>query len=98
MVPTREAARERLIRRVTFDLTGLPPTLEQIDAFLADKSDKAFDKVVDRLLESPAFGERMAAEWLDIARYSDSYGYQVDRDRHVWPYRDWVLKAFNKNL
>ena len=98
VVPTREAARERLIRRVTFDLTGLPPTLEQIDAFLADKSDKAFDKVVDRLLESPAFGERMAAEWLDIARYSDSYGYQVDRDRHVWPYRDWVVRAFNSNM
>ncbi|HCD02720.1 MAG TPA: hypothetical protein DER64_19575, partial [Planctomycetaceae bacterium] len=98
VVPNDEAARERLIRRVTFDLTGLPPTLEHIDAFLADKSEKAFDKVVDRLLESPAYGERMAAEWLDIARYSDSYGYQVDRDRHVWPYRDWVVRAFNSNM
>ncbi|MBO13835.1 MAG: hypothetical protein CMJ68_24180, partial [Planctomycetaceae bacterium] len=101
VAPADAATRERWIRRVTFDLTGLPPTLEQIDAFVADKSenpDKAFEKVVDRLLASPAYGERMAAEWLDIARYSDSYGYQVDRDRHVWPYRDWVVRAFNSNM
>jgi len=99
--PSQAASRERLIRRVTFDLTGLPPTLKEIDAFVADKTvplDKALEKVVDRLLGSPAYGERMAAEWLDIARYSDSYGYQVDRDRHVWPYRDWVVRAFNKNM
>ena len=99
--PSRAASRERLIRRVTFDLTGLPPTLEEIDAFVADGAvplDKALEKVVDRLLGSPAYGERMAAEWLDIARSSDSYGYQVDRDRHVWPYRDWVVRAFNTNM
>ena len=96
--PTAQASRERLIRRVTFDLTGLPPTLEDIDAFVSDESENALEKVVDRLLKSPAYGERMASEWLDIARYSDSYGYQVDRDRHVWPYRDWVVRAFNANM
>ncbi len=101
VAPSPTATRERLIRRVTFDLTGLPPTLEQIDAFVNDTSvslSAAYAKVVDRLFESPAYGERMAAEWLDIARYSDSYGYQVDRDRHVWPYRDWVVRAFNTNM
>ncbi|MEQ9411034.1 MAG: DUF1549 domain-containing protein [Fuerstiella sp.] len=92
------ATRERLIRRATFDLTGLPPTLEEIDAFLADESTNAFEKVVDRLLQSEHFGERMAANWLDVARYSDTYGYQVDRDRFVWPWRDWVIQAFNSNM
>ncbi len=91
------ASREKLIRRVTFDLTGLPPTLEEIDGFLADQSPQAFDKVVERLLASPHFGQRMASDWLDVARYSDTYGYQVDRDRFVWPYRDWVIRAFNEN-
>ena len=98
LAPSKTAPRERLIRRVTFDLTGLPPTTDQIDAFLADTSDKAYEKLLNRLLESDAFGERMTADWLDIARYSDSYGYQVDRDRHVWPWRDWVLQAFNRNM
>ncbi|MCH8924484.1 MAG: DUF1549 domain-containing protein, partial [Planctomycetes bacterium] len=98
MSPSGETSPERLIRRVTFDLTGLPPTLQEIDAFLADKSDDAYEKLVERLLEKPAFGERMAADWLDVARYSDSYGYQVDRDRYVWPWRDWVIKAFNTNM
>lgn len=97
MSPSVRASRETLIRRVTFDLTGLPPTLAEIDAFLADQSDHAYEKLVDRLLASPRYGERMAADWLDIARYSDSYGYQVDRDRFVWPWRDWVIKAFNRN-
>ena len=92
------ASRETLIRRVTFDLTGLPPTLEEIDAFVNDKSPKAYEKLVDRLLKSSAYGERMAAVWLDVARYSDTYGYQVDRDRFVWPWRDWVVKAFNRNM
>ncbi len=92
------ASKERLIRRATFDLTGLPPTLPEIDAFLADNSENAFEKVVDRLLASEHFGERMAADWLDVARYSDTYGYQVDRDRFVWPWRDWVVKAFNSNM
>ncbi|MDG2013838.1 MAG: DUF1553 domain-containing protein, partial [Pirellulaceae bacterium] len=91
------ASREKLIRRVTFDLTGLPPTLAEIDAFLADSSSDAFGNVVDRLLASPHFGQRMASDWLDVARYSYTYGYQVDRDRFVWPYRDWVIRAFNEN-
>lgn len=96
--PSAEADRETLIRRWTFDLTGLPPTLAEIDAFLADPSPDAAERVVDRLLASEHFGERLASEWLDVARYSDSYGYQVDRDRDVWPWRDWVVRAFNQNL
>ena len=91
------ADRETLIRRATFDLIGLPPTLEEIDAFLADESDDAFANLIDRLLARNEFGERMASDWLDAARYSDTYGYQVDRDRFVWPWRDWVVKAFNEN-
>lgn len=96
--PTPRASRERLIRRLSFDLTGLPPTIEEIDDFLADDGEDAYERVVDRLLRSPRFGERMASEWLDVARYSDSYGYQVDRDRRVWPWRDWVINAFNDNM
>jgi hypothetical protein len=96
--PSPEADRERLIRRITFDLTGLPPTLAEVDAFLADKSPGAYEKVVDRLLESPRYGERMATAWLDLARYADTYGYQMDAPRPMWPYRDWVIKAFNQNL
>ena len=96
--PSRPATREKLIRRVSFDLTGLPPTLAEIDAFVNDTSKNAFEKVVDRLLKTSAYGERMTANWLDVARYSDTYGYQVDRDRFVWPWRDWVIKAFNTNM
>ncbi len=96
--PNPVASKETLLRRVTFDLTGLPPTLEELDAFLQDDSLDAYEKVVDRLLSSPAYGERMTSEWLDVARYSDTYGYQVDRDRFVWPWRDWVINAFNRNL
>lgn len=96
--PNGVASKQRLIRRVSFDLTGLPPTLVEIDAFLADDSPQAFEKMVDAYLAKPAYGERMTSEWLDVARYSDSYGYQVDRDRHVWPWRDWVIRAFNENL
>ena len=92
------ADKERLLRRVTFDLTGLPPTPAEIDAFLADTDPKAYEKVVDRLLASPRHGERMAAEWLDVARFADTHGYQMDRYRAVWPYRDWVIAAFNRNL
>ena len=92
-----EAGKEQLVRRVAFDLTGLPPTLAEIDAFLADTSPDAYGKMVDRFLAKPAFGERMAAHWMDVARYSDTYGYQVDRDRFVWPWRDWVIRAFNDN-
>ncbi len=93
-----EATRERWLRRVSFDLTGLPPTLKEIDEFLGDMSANAHEKVVDRLLASPRFGERMATEWLDLARFADTHGYQMDRYRPVWPYRDWVIKAFNQNL
>ena len=98
LAPAAGATREQLIRRVSFDLTGLPPTLAEIDVFLADKSAKAFENLVDRLLKKVAYGERMAAEWLDLARYSDTYGYQVDRERYVWPWRDWVVGAFNENM
>ena len=96
--PAPEASRERLIRRVTFDLTGLPPTIEEIDAFLADDSPTAYEDLVDRLLRSPRYGEHLAASWLDVARYSDTYGYQVDRERFVWPWRDWVIRAFSDNM
>ena len=96
--PSGEADRETLLRRVTFDLTGMPPSLGEIDAFLADPSPVAFARVVDRLLASPRFGERMATAWLDAARYADSYGYQSDQLSPTWPYRDWVVRAFNDNL
>lgn len=96
--PSAAASKTTLIRRLTFDLTGLPPTLAEIDAFMADESPQAYEKLVDRLLDSPQFGERMAAEWLDLARYADTHGYQMDRFRPVWPYRDWVIQAFNQNL
>lgn len=92
------ASREKLIRRLTFDLTGLPPTLGEIDDFLGDDSPDAFESVVDRLLRSDDYGQRMASDWMDVARYSDTYGYQVDRDRYVWPWRDWVIRAFNDNM
>ncbi len=97
LMPQPKADRETLIRRVTFDLTGLPPTIAEIDAFLADKSADAYENVVDRLLASPAYGERMATEWLDVARYADSHGYQDDGLRSMWPWRDWVIKSFNEN-
>ncbi|QEF97725.1 Planctomycete cytochrome C [Stieleria maiorica] len=92
------ADRETLLRRITFDLIGLPPTIAELDRYLADTSPRATENVIDRLLADPRFGQRMAADWLDVARYSDTYGYQVDRDRFVWPYRDWVVDAFNRNL
>jgi hypothetical protein len=96
--PSPPASHERWLRRVTFDLTGLPPTQAEIDAFLADKSRGAKETVVNRLLASPRFGERMATPWLDVARYADSFGYQADINTNAWPYRDWVIKAFNENL
>ncbi len=86
-----------MIRRVTLDLIGLPPTAAEVDAFMLDESEQAYEKVVDRLLKSPHYGERMAVDWLDAARYADSNGYQVDRDRELWPWRDWVIRAFNDN-
>jgi hypothetical protein len=96
--PASAADKESLIRGVTLDLTGLPPDLAEVDAFLADASPDAFDKDVDRLLASPHYGERMAVDWLDGARYADTNGYQVDRDRELWAWRDWVIGAFNRNL
>ncbi len=96
--PSPEAPRETLLRRVSMDLTGLPPTLADIDAFVADQSPNAYERVVDRLLASPAYGERMAVEWLDVARYADSHGYQDDGMRTMWPWRDWVIGAFNRNM
>ncbi len=96
--PSPEADRETLIRRVSFDLTGLPPTLEEVDAFLADESPDAYERVVDRLLASPAYGERMATHWMDVARFADSYGYLDDKHRPMWPWRDWVIEAYNENL
>lgn len=96
-----EATPETLIRRLSFDLTGLPPTPEEVAAFVAEHqfdAELSVKQLVARLLASPQYGERMAADWLDLARYADSYGFQVDRDREVWPWRDWVVKAFNENL
>jgi hypothetical protein len=95
--PSEIADKEILIRRVSFDLTGLPPSVEEVDEFLKDKSLNAYEKLVDRLLESPHYGERMASEWLDVARYADSHGYQDDGMRNMWPWRDWVIESFNKN-
>ncbi|HTI68692.1 MAG TPA: DUF1553 domain-containing protein [Candidatus Limnocylindria bacterium] len=92
------ADRARLLRRVSFDLTGLPPTLSELDAFQQDTSPNAYEKVVDRLLASSRFGERVAVDWLDLARYADTHGYQADRYRPMWPYRDWVIKSLNQNL
>lgn len=96
--PTPRAERKTLIRRLSLDLTGLPPTLEQIDAFLADDQPGAWGRLVGRMLDSPAYGERMAWDWLAAARYADTNGYQGDRERTMWPWRDWVVKAFNQNL
>ncbi|WKN44661.1 DUF1553 domain-containing protein [Tunicatimonas pelagia] len=96
--PSKPANKQRLLRRVTLDLTGLPPTIEEMDAFLADDSEGAYEKVVDRLLASSAYGERMAMEWMDVSRYADSHGMHADGARTMWPWRDWVIKAFNENL
>jgi hypothetical protein len=96
--PSPEAERATLIRRVTLDLTGLPPSPAEIDAFLADKSPGAYEKVVDRLLASPHYGERMARHWLDLARYADTNGYHIDNHREMWKWREWVLGAFNRNM
>jgi mono/diheme cytochrome c family protein len=95
--PSPEADRTTLIRRVTLDLTGLPPTPAEVDAFLADTSPNAYEEVVDRLLKSPRYGEHMARFWLDAARYGDTHGLHLDNYREMWPYRDWVIKAFNDN-
>ncbi len=97
LAPSAEADRVTLLRRVTFDLTGLPPTLAEIDAFLADDSPTAYETVVDRLLRSLRYGEHMTRYWLDAARYGDTHGLHLDNYREIWPYRDWVIEAFNDN-
>ena len=95
--PSPEAEKPTLIRRATLDLTGLPPTVAEVDSFLADKSPEAYEKVVDRLLKSSSFGEKMALQWLDLARYADSDGYHADAPRSMWQYRDYVIRSFNDN-
>ena len=96
--PSPLASKEIILRRLAFDLTGLPPNLELMDQFLNDNSEQAYEKMVDHLLAQPQFGERMASVWLDVARYADTHGYQDDLQRVMWPWRDWVISAFNKNL
>ncbi|MBI5706901.1 MAG: DUF1549 domain-containing protein [Armatimonadetes bacterium] len=96
--PSPEASRENLCRRLSLDLTGLPPTLAQLDAFLADRRPDAYERLVDTLLASPHFGEKMARAWLDLGRYADTNGYEKDLPRSMWPWRDWLIQAFNKNL
>jgi len=98
LTPSHEAPKATLLRRVSLDLTGLPPTLDEVDAFLADTRPDAYERVVDRLLASPHFGERWARLWLDLARYADSNGHEKDRLRSMWPYRNWVIEAFNTDL
>ncbi|MFT4017669.1 MAG: PSD1 and planctomycete cytochrome C domain-containing protein [Agriterribacter sp.] len=96
--PNAEADRERLLRRISLDITGLPPTPGLIDSFVNDTDPNAYEKMIDALLQQPTYGERMAIPWLDVARYADSHGYQDDNYRSQWPWRDWVIYAFNKNL
>lgn len=96
--PNEEADKERLLKRASFDLTGLPPSIEMMDKFLADKSSDAYEKMVDQLMKLPSYGEKMAIHWLDLSRYADSYGYQDDNIRTQWPYRDWLIHAYNDNL
>ncbi len=98
LTPAPEADRRTLIRRVTLDLTGLPPTPAEVNAFLDDKSANAYEKVVDRLLASPHYGEHRGRYWLDAARYADTQGLHIDNYREMWPYRDWVIQAFNRNM
>ena len=96
--PSPEADKVTLLRRLTYDLTGLPPTPADVDAFVADKSPDAYEKRVDALLHSPHYGERMAIPWLDTARYGDTHGYHIDSHRDMWHWRDWVIDAFNRNM
>lgn len=98
LLPSPEADKARLLRRVSMDLTGLPPTPAELDAFLNDESPDAYEKVVDRLLQTEAYAERMALEWMDVSRYADSHGYHADGFRLMWPWRDWVIKSFNENM
>ncbi len=97
LTPSPEADRRTLIRRLTFDLHGLPPSPEEVDAFLADRDPNAYEKLADRLLASPRYGERWARHWLDVAHYGDTHGYDKDKPRpNAWPYRDYVIGAFER--
>ncbi|MGO4918517.1 PSD1 and planctomycete cytochrome C domain-containing protein [Maribacter spongiicola] len=98
MTPSDQANSEKLLRRITFDLTGLPPTLNQLEKFAADPSQKKYEEIIDSLLVSVDYAENMAAEWMDIARYADTHGYQDDFERTMWPWRDWVIHAFKENM
>ena len=98
IAPSREAERATLLRRVSLDITGIPPTPAEVRAFLADKSQNTYEKVVDRLLASPHYGERWGRHWLDVARYADSDGYTIDAPRQIWKYRDWVINALNRDM
>ncbi|MFP4339361.1 MAG: DUF1553 domain-containing protein [Cyclobacteriaceae bacterium] len=98
LTPSARADKATLLRRVTLDLTGLPPAAEELEAFMADSSEQAYEKVVDRLLASPRYGERWTALWMDLARYADSKGYEKDGPRNIWKYRDWLIKAFNEDM
>lgn len=98
IAPSSEADRSTLIRRASFDLLGLPPTRAEIDAFVNDSRSDAYEQMIDRLLSSPHYGERMARQWLDLARYADSNGYSIDAPRSIWKYRDWVIDAFNQDM
>ena len=98
MSPSKIEEKEILIRRAYFDITGLPPTLEDIDIFISDTSEDAYEHVIDNLLESKSYGERMTAIWMDLSRYGDSHGYQDDQERIMWPWRDWVIHAYKSNM
>src|SRR3989454_5394213 len=96
--PSPEADRVTLIRRLSLDLIGLPPSVREVDEFVNDRSAEAYEKLVERLLASPHYGERWGRHWLDLARYADTNGYEKDRERSIWPYRDYVIRAFNHDL
>ncbi|MFM2170596.1 MAG: hypothetical protein RI957_825, partial [Verrucomicrobiota bacterium] len=98
LAPSAEASKAEWLRRASFDLTGLPPTMEEWTAFRDDTSPAAYETVVNRLLASPHFGERWAVMWLDLARYSDTKGFEKDPGRTIWPYRDWLIRAFNSDM
>ena len=98
MSPSKIEEKEILLRRVYFDIIGLPPSVSDIDNFISDKSPNAYEKIIDKLLESEAYGERMASIWMDLSRYGDSHGYQDDQERIMWPWRDWVIHAYNSNM
>lgn len=98
LAPSGEADRERLLKRLCLDITGLPPSLEMMESFLGDQEETAYEKMVDQLLANPAFGEKMAVHWMDVARFADSHGFQDDSYRSQWPWRDWVIHAFNTNM